>query len=454
MRSAVILLVFFAALVVGQQVGTYQTETHPTMTVQQCTNSSCKTLSTTVVLDSNWRWTHITGDYTNCYTGNLWNTTICADPKTCAQKCAVEGADYQATYGIQASGNSLSLTFVTKGQYSTNIGSRVYLLASDSAYQMFKLKNQEFTFDVDVSNLPCGLNGALYFIEMSADGGMGAYSTNKAGAKYGTGYCDAQCPHDMKWINGEANSLNWKASDNDENAGTGQYGTCCTEMDIWEANSMATAYTPHLCSVNGQTRCNGTACGDGNDRFKGVCDKNGCDFNSYRMGMKNFYGKGGTIDTSKPFTVVTQFITRDQTANGDLVEIRRQYKQGGKVVTNSEVSISGMKNYNSITDQYCTDESSTFGDPNYFEDKGGLKGLGASMARGHVLALSLWDDHTANMLWLDSNYPTDKSTSTPGVVRGPCATSTGVPSDVESKSPGASVKYSNIRFGDLGSTTK
>ncbi len=38
-------------------------------------------------------------------------------------------------------------------------------------YYMFKLKNKEFTFDVDVSQLPCGLNGALYFVEMEEDGG-------------------------------------------------------------------------------------------------------------------------------------------------------------------------------------------------------------------------------------------------------------------------------------------
>jgi cellulose 1,4-beta-cellobiosidase len=68
---------------------------------------------------------------------------------------------------------------------------------------MFKLLNKEFTFDVDVSNLPCGLNGALYLVEMDEDGGMAKYSSNKAGAKYGTGYCDTQCPHDIKFINGE-----------------------------------------------------------------------------------------------------------------------------------------------------------------------------------------------------------------------------------------------------------
>ena len=73
-------------------------------------------------------------------------------------------------------------------------------------YQMFKLLNKEFTFDVDVSKLPCGLNGALYLIEMDEDGGMSRFSSNKAGAKYGTGYCDTQCPHDIKFINGEVRS--------------------------------------------------------------------------------------------------------------------------------------------------------------------------------------------------------------------------------------------------------
>lgn len=156
-------------------------------------------MSTSVVLDSNWRWLHSTSGTTNCYTGNTWDTSLCPDPVTCATNCALDGADYSGTYGITSSGTALTLKFVT----GANIGSRVYLLASDTQYQLFKLKNQEFTFDVDVSNLPCGLNGALYMVEMDADGGMAKYSSNKAGAKYGTGYCDSQCPHDIKFINGE-----------------------------------------------------------------------------------------------------------------------------------------------------------------------------------------------------------------------------------------------------------
>lgn len=74
---------------------------------------------------------------------------------------------------------------------------------SDEGYQTFNLLDAEFTFDVDVSNLPCGLNGALYFTAMDADGGASKYPANKAGAKYGTGYCDSQCPRDLKFIDGQ-----------------------------------------------------------------------------------------------------------------------------------------------------------------------------------------------------------------------------------------------------------
>jgi len=69
-----------------------------------------------------------------------------------------------------------------------------------------------------------------------------------------------------------------------------------------------------------------------------------------------------------------------------------------------------------------------------------------------VLVLSLWDDHDVHMLWLDSDYPTSGSPTTPGISRGPCATSSGVPSDVESRYPNANVIYSNIKYGPINST--
>jgi cellulose 1,4-beta-cellobiosidase len=313
-------------------------------------------------------------------------------------------------------------------------------MQDDTNYQMFKLLNQEFTFDVDVSNLPCGLNGALYFVEMDQDGGLSKYPGNKAGAKYGTGYCDAQCPHDLKWINGEANSLNWKPSPNDPNSGAGEYGTCCTEMDIWEANSMAEAYTAHPCTTTGQHRCDGNECGDGDNRYGGVCDKDGCDFNSFRNGNQGFFGKGGQfpVDTTKPFTVVTSFITTDGTANGDLKEIRRSYVQNGKKIPNTQVNFPGITKYDSLSDSMCTNVKTFFGDKNDFGAKGGMKGFGAPLGRGMVLVMSLWDDHEAHMLWLDSNYPTTVPPSQPGIARGNCSTSSGVPADVEKMYPNSS----------------
>ena len=198
------LLLAFVSLAVGQLVGTNTAEVHPSMTWQQCTAlNSCTTKNGKVVIDSNWRWVHDKNSATNCYTGNTWNSQLAPSNTQCAVNCALEGADYVATYGATASGNSLQLKFVTKGQYATNIGSRLYMMETDDSYQMYYLLNQEFSFDVDLSNLPCGLNGALYFVAMDKDGGKSKYSTNQAGAKYGTGYCDAQCPRDLKFINGQ-----------------------------------------------------------------------------------------------------------------------------------------------------------------------------------------------------------------------------------------------------------
>lgn len=254
----------------------------------------------------------------NCYDGNSWNSSYCPDPDTCAAQCYLEGvpsSDWTGTYGIKSTEDSLNINFVTQGQYSKNIGSRVYLLDNQDEYFMFQLKNQEFSFEVDVSNLPCGLNGALYFVGMEADGGMRDGVDNRAGAKYGTGYCDAQCPRDIKFINGEANILDWTPSS--ATSGNGKWGACCAEMDIWEANKISSSYTLHPCTTSGLHRCEDLeSCGDNDsgNRYNGVCDKDGCDFNPYRAGVKDFFGPGKTVDSTQKMQVVTQFITNDGTA--------------------------------------------------------------------------------------------------------------------------------------------
>jgi len=216
---------------------------------------------------------------------------------------------------------------------------------------------------------------------------------------------------------------------------------------------MAQAFTAHPCQVDGQLMCKGLPCGEGTDRYNGVCDKDGCDFNPYRAGVKDFYGPNKTVDSTKPMTVVTQFITADGTDTGDLSEIRRIFVQDGKVIQNPKSNIPGISTqHDSISDDMCDSFSDIMGGKNDFKKKGGLKQMGKAMDNGMVLVMSIWDDHAANMLWLDSTYPTDKTTI--GGPRGDCAITSGKPSDVESQHPNSGVKFSDIKVGDINSTFK
>lgn len=441
-----------AAYAAAQQIGHQKSEYHPSMNFYQCQKESgCKVSEKSVTMDANWRWTHNVGGYQNCYEGTSWDKNFCPDPDTCAQGCAIDGVDtndMKNTYGVTSDGENLTLGFVTRTQYGTNVGSRMYMLQDAYNYEMFKLKNREFSFTVDVSALPCGLNGALYFTEMPQDGDKGM-GNNQAGAQYGTGYCDAQCPHDLKFIKGQANTEDWNTT-----TGMGKFGICCAEMDIWEANKTASAYTVHPCNISeGSFKCqDAETCGDNPDhRYDGLCDKDGCDLNPYRAGVTNFYGEGLNVDTTKPFQVITQFITENNDDESDVVEIKRVYVQNGRKIEHPETKIPGLsQQYDTITDEMCDDVKTAFGDKNDYKKKGGMKGMSDALGRGMVLVMSLWDDHAANMLWLDSRYPTDSQHE--GALRGPCSTSSGKPDDVESQSPNAYVKYGSIKVGEIGST--
>lgn len=152
-----------------------------------------------------------------------------------------------------------------------------------------------------------------------------------------------------------------------------------------------------------------------------------------------------TVDTTKKFTVVTQFI------GSPLKEIKRFYVQNGKLIPNSQSTIAGNEG-NSITPAFCDAQKVAFGDRDTFKEQGGFPSMSDALGKGMVLVMSLWDDHYANMLWLDSTFPVDKDPEQPGIGRGTCDTSSGVPADVESQNGGASVIYSNIKFGPINST--
>ncbi|KAJ6483437.1 cellobiohydrolaseI [Mycena sanguinolenta] len=430
-------LLHCATISSAQNVGTEAPETHPTLLIQQCSAPGvCSLVQSSIVLDGNLRPINSIATSTSCFTCDKWNPVVCPDPVTCTANCALEGVDYTNAYGITTSGNSIRMNLVT----GCNVGSRVFLLASPTLYKTFNLLNAELTFTVDMSHIGCGVSGALNLLGMDPDGGQARFPGNKAGAKYGTGYCDASCGQDVKFVNGMANALGWTPSPVDPLSGTGNLGSCCPTFDIWEGNMNAASYAAHTCTAVGQTECSGAQCAT-------VCDADGCDFNPYRMGNPNFLGPGKQVDTTQPFTVVTQFIA----TTGSLTEIRRFYVQNNKVIQNPNTNLAGIvPAANSITDAFCVAQKAATGDLNRFEALGGLKSMNSAMAKGMVLSLSIQDDYVDDMAWLDGVYPLTSSPSAPGVSRGPCSAGSGDPDIVEEE--GEFVVFSNILFGPIGST--
>jgi cellulase len=384
-------------LAVAQQIGTYTPEVHPNLTTYECTLAGgCTATVNSVVLDFGYRYLHVVGGYASCYAGSGLNQTLCGTEEECYENCAIEGVDY-ATSGIVTDEDSITLNqFVTSDGTTSSASPRAYLLGDNGDYVNLQLNGKEISFTVDVSNLPCGENGALYLSEMSNTGGRTQY--NPGAANYGSGYCDAQCGVDT-WFNGSVN--------------TDGARSCCNEMDLWEANANATALTPHPCSAT-------------------TCDPDGCGLNPYGQGLTTFYGvNGDSVNTLEPFTVVTQFYTSDNTTTGTLTQISRLYVQNGKVIPEPVSPNTGL---NSITASWCDSSDSAAA------SLGGLTTMGEALESGMVLIFSIWNDAGQYMNWLDSGSS------------GPCSSTAGDPTLIQQQDPGTSVTWSNIRWGDIGST--
>lgn len=425
-----------------QQVGHLNDNSFVPLSVSTCDPSgTCTKAVNRITMDATWRWTHAHNTNESCFlpnnfavpihypawdifqpSVNSWNKGLCSDKEKCVETCSLEGIqlpDWENVYGVSSLNDKdgLKLKYVTKSPGSTTVGTRLFMLsaADDAKYEMFELRNREFTVTVDVSNLPCGVNGALYFVEMEEDGGLSSTSVssssgnNKAGPAYGTGYCDAQCFRTYPFPGGQANT--------DDNEGSfRKWGSCCGEMDIWEANSVSTAFTTHPCVKPGYYRCENKECADE------VCDKIGCTINALKDGGRKFYGRGPDfhLDTTKPMTVITRFITEDGTDDTQVKRIKRIYVQDGKVISGEAAN-----HHHTLSEVGCKDAY------------GGMNEMSGALSRGMVLAMSVWDaknDTTkSNMNWLDQCKDT--------------------PSDVTESSPDSYVIFSDMKIGPIGSTS-
>jgi cellulose 1,4-beta-cellobiosidase len=320
MRSSILLLAPFAGLASSQRVGTLVSERHPPLRWFRCiADGSCQPVDGELVLDANWRWLHEVSGTRSCYEGNSWNSDVCRTSQACTANCALEGAQYRE-YGIIAPATASDNTSVIQ-RLRTNLdsrynkGSRMFLLESRDRYQTFTLLDHELAFDVDLSTVECGINAALKFVPMDADGGQARDKGNEAGAAYGTGYCDASCPRDLHFVPERgANVEQWTPSNTDLNGGQGYWGSCCPQMSVWNSNVHSFSVSTHTCAYPGREEqgpwiCEGQAgCDpfyiDPQERGRLSCDYFGCSFNPYRMGNPWFYGKGKRLDTTRKFTYV------------------------------------------------------------------------------------------------------------------------------------------------------
>jgi hypothetical protein len=253
-------------------------------------------------------------------------------------------------------------------------GPRVYLIEGEGVNEnyMFTLKGKELTFEVELSTMPCGFNAALYFVGMTA---------NEGHAESGTNYCDAQAVK----------------------------GTFCSEMDVLEANTVAQQVTTHACVPACGSYSSAAGCQGRQGVPSEICDQSGCGLNPFRYGPGttyddernnlHWYGPGGgnALDSTKPFTVVTQFhgAVGGGGGGGGLANITRYYIQDGRRVdlpTLYVVKPNGgqtMLGYAkpAITASYC--------DNIYDRWNPSLSPLGQmarNMDSGMVLAMSAWYD--------------------------------------------------------------
>lgn len=132
----------------------------------------------------------------------------------------------------------------------------------------FKLLGKNFSFTVDLSEVGCSCNFALYLISSPGLGPHGEFNPGQDRGVQPPYYCDA---------NDVGNQ--W-----------------CPEVDIMEANNHVLSATLHKCTSP-------TKAGHYVD-----CDRKGCVGNTAEQGLSYGPGPGFAINTLKPFRVSTGFI--------------------------------------------------------------------------------------------------------------------------------------------------
>jgi cellulose 1,4-beta-cellobiosidase len=135
-RTSVLGLSIFATAALAQLGGQYTQEVHPLLPTQQCTTHGCKTMNTSIVLDSNYRWLHNNGGYDACNPQN--DAVHCPNATACAANCGkcfsvdlhetrpltldavIEGVSDYGSMGISVNGSSVTFKLFTSPTTATS----------------------------------------------------------------------------------------------------------------------------------------------------------------------------------------------------------------------------------------------------------------------------------------------------------------------------------------------
>ncbi|PLW06683.1 hypothetical protein PCANC_25185 [Puccinia coronata f. sp. avenae] len=316
-------------------------------------------------------------------------------------------------------------------------------------YFMFKLKNREFSFTVDVFKLPCGLNGALYFSAMDEDGGKAGGTwpvpnTERAtvtlnAPRMSNGLAARPTPKDgyPRRLIPTLERAPW-----DPAAPRWIYGRPTQSR---KPSLLTRAKNPNLQSVSARsaemtpaadTKLNVTKM-DVISLLTDGAPRNSTDSTRRSTATRNLPSSPNsslaTEPTPDPFPKSDGFTSKT-----------------GKTIKNEAVTLPGLaKPADSITEDFCAATKKFTSDVNDFSLKGGMKGMDAALERGMVLVFSLWDDQMAHMNWLDSTYPPEKPVTGPGVARGTCDVKAGDPTNVRAKFADATVEFSEVKIGPI-----
>lgn len=222
-------------------------------------------------------------------------------------------------------------------------------------YRRFELLDRAIAFDVDLSNIGCGCNAAVYLVDM------------RAPEKDGAGYCDIQ----------------------------GVDASACLEVDLLEGNIKAIQTTVHTTEGHGLTD---------------NCNQDGCVGSiGSSAATAHLYGPGVAqpgIDSSRPFTVTATFTDDGEMSTYDVVLSQEPTPQDLRIDTTAVElgSSSGGGSLGRSVHFFDSENAAGSHAPDGLAEVpiADRVRMADALRGGLVLVLSLWSgEHANDMSWLD-----------------------------------------------------